>query len=257
MGDVKIILGNLYNSFFGKKTQIFFLDILFVSLVIGLLYYIRGKAQEIFAQLQAAGPTLLELGQHIQENTVQDIGGTAAYLDNLLALEQQFISLHHFSIPLGILVAWLLVEWLVWRKLKNVPFMYFFLFSLPLLGSLFWFVYIATDVLQYIIFGIGESTIVPLILSLCILFIVSYFSFVLLVNWDKDIKKTVNKALRHYKAMAVFTLVSILYFIIMILLAITYIFLVAETSIIIPVILILITVAGSQFAREWFIHLVK
>jgi len=232
-------------KFIKQKYKPFLLDTLLVSLITVLLVLTREIMKYYLDKIQTYIPQINELSttlstQNLTSYNPEQVESTLNLVNTYI---QRIEILQYLILPLTIILLWILLQGLVWKLINKTSFKRFAIVSIPFLASLFFLVINLINMQAMILYG-DQTSISLFIISLILFLIISYETFIF-YTINKPFKKTIEFSLKNLKKLILrFSLILLTSFLLLITIALIYIFTYVKINIIttsiIAVILILI-----------------
>ncbi len=215
-------------------------DILTALLVVGFLHEIREYTRNALETLQAYTPQIA----NIQEANILAHEETIHAIE---ALTHKTLMINYIAIPIGVLLIFFITQGLLWQKEYKVPIKHFVITALPMAAAGLFMIGMTLNAATYFVYA-EQTSLLIWGLSILLFFTLSYFCFNRLIHPRKTYKQIAQFKL--YKEHALMMLTSLL---ILLGIALIYIFLQIGANQIFPIIVLLIGVYTRDIVRDWYI----
>lgn len=240
--------------------QTFVLDIIFVVAVISLVMFVRLQAQENLALIKDFIPQVGELQGNLAASnlTTYDAAATEKLVGDFGSVVNETLLMYLVLLPLGLIVIWIFTHGLIFKKLAGTSLFRFFLYTLPFMIAVFAFTVFSFDILAWILMGELFFGWAWFVLSLIAVIVLSYFAFIGCVehkyNFNKVFIIGLNKLNRVWWRFLLFLISA---FIVYLLIALIYVFIVIEYNLILLVLITLIFLAWMNWQRNNLIEKIR
>src|SRR3989344_6317479 len=221
-------------KFIKQNYKPFLLDILLVSLITTILFLTREIMKYYMDKIQNYIPQINELSatlstQNLTSYNPEQVESTINIVNSYI---QRIEILQYILLPLTIILLWILLQGLVWKLINKTPFKRFAIVSIPFLASLFFLVINLINMQARILYG-DEISILLFTISLILFLVISYESFIF-YTLNKPFKTLLKFSLHNFKKLLPrFILFLFTGSILLIMIALIYIFTYVKINIII------------------------
>src|SRR3989344_3288885 len=222
-------------KFIKQNYKPFLLDVSLVSLVTALLVLVREIMKYYMEKIQIYIPQINELSATLstQNLTSYNPEQVESTLNLVNAYIQRIEILQYIILPLTIIILWILLQGLVWKLINKTSFKRFAIVSIPFLASLFLLVINLINIQARILYG-DEGSILLFTISLILFLIISYETFIFYAI-NKPFKAILQFSIKNLKKLALrFSLLLFTSFLLLITIALIYVFSFVKINIIIP-----------------------